>query len=125
MQGNLISLLIPTFGKTGAEQASLQDQASLLDARQLDILYCFPPLEDTGAEQASVQVQASLLEAKAAVLACQKLRLPLLEPPAEVLEVATDPASGARKPQSSAAHLQQLAPQVCTVSRLVYRIDVV
>ena len=94
MQGILISLLVATF-------------------------------ETTDAEQASLQIQASLLEAKAAVMACQKLRLPLLEPPAEVLEVPTDPATGARKPQSSAAQLQQLAPQVCTVSQLVYRIDVV
>ena len=91
MQGILISLLGPTFGKPGAEQAALQ-------------------------------VQVSLLEAKAAVLACQKLRLALLEPPADVLEVLIDPATGARKPQNSAAHLQQLAPQVCSLRRLVTRL---
>ena len=57
-------------------------------------------------------LQTSLVEARAAVLACQKLRLPLLEPPTGAASVPSDPVTGARKPQNAATHLQQLVPQV-------------
>lgn len=57
-------------------------------------------------------MQVSLLEAQAAVAACRKLRVPLLEPPSEQSAAVMDPLSGIRKSDGSLPQLQQLIPQV-------------
>ena len=64
-------------------------------------------------------MQISLLEAKAAVAACQKLRVPLLEPPSEPPATPVDPVTAIRQPDSSLPQLQRLIPQaLLTAMRL-------
>ena len=65
-------------------------------------------------------MQASLLESRAAVAACQKQQIALLEPPADIAAAPLDFSAGARKPDNSASSLQKLIAQV---QFCIYRLE--